>query len=526
MADYVIVGAGSAGCVLAERLSTRHSVVLLEAGGAADALEVRVPAAFSKLFKTIRDWNYVTEEEPGAGGRSLYLPRGKMLGGSSSMNAMLYVRGRPSDYDGWAEAGAEGWGWDQVRQVFIEMESNSRGHDDHHGDSGAVRVEDQRSPNPVTRAFIEAAIDAGIPANNDFNGASQEGVGLFQVTQRRGRRWSAADAFLGPALGRPTLTVMTGATATRILFESGRAVGVEYQDEDGIHQIIADREVIVSAGTFGSPQLLQLSGVGPADHLSRLGLRVEVDLPGVGANLQDHPVVPVMYDSLRGGTLDDAENTVEKLRWLLFRSGRLTSPVAEAGIFVRSDPDLAEPDLEFHFGAGAFESHGQKPYPGHAFTLGPVLVNPKSRGQVLVESLDPFRPPRIKVNCLTDVADVAALVSGIELARDIVSRSPLDPFRGVEKLPGPEVLGRDALVSYVRDKVELIYHPVGTCRMGSDEGAVVDAQLRVRGIEGLRVVDASVMPTVTSGNTNAPTMMIAEMASRMILGGQSNGSCG
>lgn len=523
----MIVGAGSAGCVLAERLSARHSVVLIEAGGNANALEVKIPAAFSKLFKTGRDWNYSSAAEPDAEDRSLYLPRGRMLGGSSSINAMLYVRGRPSDYDGWAEAGAHGWNWDIVRQVFIDMESNSRGRDQHHGDSGPVRVEDQRAPNPVTRAFIDAAVDWGVPANHDFNGDTQDGVGLFQVTQKRGRRWSAADAFLSAAMRRPTLQVITRALVSRIVFDAGRAVGVEYRGEAGIGRVMADREVILSAGAFGSPHLLQLSGVGSREHLADLGIEVEVDLPGVGANLQDHPVVPVMYDSLRPGTLDDSENTVEKLRWLLFRSGRLTSPVAEAGIFVRSDTELTEPDLEFHFGPCAFESHGLKPYPGHAFTIGPVLINPRSRGRVLATSPDPSIPPRIEVNCLREPEDIAALVAGVEIAREIASRPPLDSFRGVEKLPGRSVVGTDALVDYVRKRVELIYHPVGTCRMGSDERSVVDPELRVRGVEGLRVVDASVMPKVTSGNTNAPTLMIAERAARMILGGQSsNGSSG
>lgn len=523
----MIVGAGTAGCVLAERLSTRHSVVLIEAGGGADALEVRVPAAFSKLFKTDRDWNFSSAAEPGAEGRSLYIPRGKMLGGSSSINAMLYVRGRRSDYDGWAAAGAHGWDWDSVRQIFIEMESNSRGRDSHHGDSGPVHVEDQRAPNPVTRAFIDAAVDSGIPANHDFNGDVQDGVGLFQVTQRRGRRWSAADAFLSRAMRRPTLEVVTRAKASRIIFESGRAIGVEYRSGGVAGRVMAEREVILSAGAIGSPHLLQLSGVGSAEQLSDLGIDVEVDLPGVGANLQDHPVVPVMYDSLRPGTLDDADNTVERLRWLLLRGGRLTSPVAEAGVFVRSHSEIAEPDLEFHFGPCAFESHGLKPYPGHAFTIGPVLINPRSRGRILLTSADPSVAPRIEVNCLTEPEDVDALVSGVEIARDIASRAPLDSFRGVERLPGRAVTGRDALLAYVRKRVELIYHPVGTCRMGSDEGSVVDPQLRVRGVEGLRVVDASVMPTVTSGNTNAPTLMIAERASRMILGDQSsNGNSG
>lgn len=517
VADFVIVGAGSAGCVLAESLSTRHSVVVLEAGGPDRALEIAVPAAFSKLFKTEFDWDFSTEPEPGAHGRSLYLPRGKMIGGSSSMNAMLYIRGRPSDYEGWAEAGADEWGWEAVLETFKAMESNSWGASEFHGDSGPVRVEDIRFPNPLSRRFVEAAMSVGIPANRDFNGSVQEGAGLFQVTQKRGRRWSAADAFLKPSLERPTLDVISNAHATRVLFEGRRARGVEYVRDGHPEHVEAECEVILAAGAFGSPQLLQLSGVGDPAHLRDIGVEVVVDNHQVGANLHDHPVIGLMYDSLRPGTLDDAENALEKLRWLLFRSGRLTSPVSEACVFVRSSDAVAEPDLQFHFGPASFDDHGMEPYQGHAFTFGPVLVNPRSRGWVRARSSDSLVPPVIQTNLLTEQADIEALLHGLKLGREIASQTPLDDYRGAEIYPGPEVVSEESMLDFLRDRVELLYHPVGTCRMGSDDDAVVDPRLRVRGVEGLRIADASAMPIAPSGNTNAPTMMVAARGAEMIL---------
>jgi choline dehydrogenase-like flavoprotein len=479
-------------------------------------MEVAIPAAFSKLFKTAVDWNFSSEPEPGAFDRTLYLPRGKMVGGSSSMNAMIYMRGRPSDYDGWEEDGATGWGWDSVLPVFKAQERNSRGANEFHGEDGALRVEDIRDLNPLSRAFVEAALATGVPANADFNGPSQMGAGFFQVTQKRGRRWSAADAFLRPALSRPTLELRTGVHVTRIVIEAGRAAGVEYVVEGRSQVVGADLAVIVAAGAFGSPHLLQLSGIGDPDHLRGIGIDPVAEVPGVGRNLQDHPLSGVIYESTRSGTLDDAETPRELARWLLLRRGRLTSNVAEAGAFVNSTGG-SEPDLQFHFGPVHFYNHGLEKYQGHAFTFGPVLVNPKSRGTVMTRDSDPTTPPAIAVNCLTERSDLEALVQGLEMARDIGSQSPFDVWRGAELMPGEAIRSRDDLERYVRENVELLYHPVGTCRMGSDVDAVVDPHLRVRGVDGLRVVDASVMPTVVSGNTNAPTMMIAGRAARMIL---------
>lgn len=517
VADYVIVGAGSAGCVLAEALSTRHSVVLLEAGGSDRSMEVAIPAAFPKLFKSPRDWDFSSEPAAGANRRSLYLPRGRMIGGSSSMNAMLYMRGRPSDYDGWEAGGATGWGWGSVLPHFKALEANSRGADQYHGDSGPQLVEDIRRPNELSRRFVEAALALGIPANRDFNGSTQLGAGFFQVTQRRGRRWSAADAFLRPARRRPTLELKTSAHARRIVIDAGRAVGVEHTI-DGTTKVTGARAgVIVAAGAFGSPHLLQLSGIGDADHLRSIGVDPVAHNPEVGRNLQDHPVTGVIYETPFTGTIDDAENVRELLRWLLFRTGRLTSPLAEACAFVTSTSGMDEADLQFHFGPVNFDNHGIERYPGQAFTLGPVLVGPRSTGTVLARSADPDEKPAIDVNCLDDQGDVDALVRGVELAREIVAQTPFDGYRGPELKPGPSTTSRSDIEQYVRDNVELLYHPVGTCRMGSGPGAVVDPTLRVNGVEGLWVADASVMPRITSGNTNAPTMMIASRAAEMIL---------
>ena len=516
MADYVIVGAGSAGCVLAESLSARHSVVVLEAGGGKLPLEVSIPAAFSKLFKTPVDWDLATEPEPGAAGRSLYLPRGKMVGGSSSMNAMLYMRGRPSDYDAWEAQGATGWGWEDVLSVFRAMESNSRGEDEFHGSRGPMRVEDLRYISPLSRRFVDAALAAGIPANSDFNGARQLGAGFFQVTQRNGRRWSAADAFLRPALRRPTLDLQTDALVTRLLIDRGRATGVEFIQDGEQLTVEAEAGVILTAGAFGSPHTLQISGIGDPTHLSSIGVQPLVESPDVGANLQDHPTVAVIHESTRPDTLDDAENAVELIRWLLFRRGKLASPVAEACAFVKSDGSLPEPDLQFHFGPVNFDEHGLQPYEGHAFTFGPVLVNPRSRGSVRARSADPTETPEIRVNALTEQADADALVRGVGIGRDIASRSPFDDYRGPELKPGGDVRTATEVEAFVRENVELLYHPVGTCRMGSDDRAVVGPDLKVNGVDSLWVADASVMPSVTSGNTNAPTMMIASLAAELI----------
>ena len=483
-----------------------------------------IPAAFYKLFKTERDWGYETEPESSGNSRRLFLPRGRMLGGSSSMNAMIYMRGRPSDFDGWVQAGATGWGWDDVLPVFKRMESNSRGPSEIHGTNGPVRVEDLRNPNPFTRRFVEAALQYGLPANQDFNGDAQDGVGIFQVTQRRGRRWSAADAYLRPAMRRPTLEVITDALCSRILIENGVAAGVEYFQGGSLQRIRARAEVIVSAGVFGSPQLLQLSGIGDPAELAAAAVDVAVASTHVGRHLQDHPVAGIIQRSTEGGTLDDAESITEFARWLLFRRGRLTSNVAEAGAFARSSEELSEPDLQFHFGPVYFEGHGLVPFQGHAFSLGPVLLTPRSEGSVQIASMNPQKPPRITGNYLDQREDVDALIRGIVMAREIVSMPAFDGVRGDEILPGSSVSDHASLESFVRERFELLYHPVGTCRIGPPDAGVVDHDLRVHGVSSLRVADASVMPRIVGGNTNATTMMIGARAVEKILGSQASKS--
>ncbi|MGZ4271082.1 MAG: GMC family oxidoreductase [Solirubrobacteraceae bacterium] len=519
-ADYVIVGAGSAGCVLAARLSEDPSVsvLVLEAGGSARHPNIAIPAAFAKQFRTRLDWDFATEPEPHCDGRSIYVPRGKGLGGSSSMNAMLYVRGRPLDYDLWEAEGAAGWGWEDVRPYFLRAENNERGASEHHAVGGPLNVADERSPRPLTARFLAAAEAAGIPRIDDYNGPEQDGAAPVQVTQRNGRRFSANDAYLRPARGRENLSVVTGATVSRLELDGGRAVGVRFRDRLRRERVVrAEREVILCGGAFGSPQLLMLSGIGPADRLREHGIGVAVDAPGVGANLQDHPYVVCIWDSVAGGSLLGADKPKALAEWLLRRSGPLTSTVAEAFAFVRSRPGLPAADLQYHFAPAYFNDNGFDEYDQHAFTFGPVLVSPKSRGTVRLRSADPTAKPLIRTNSLAEPEDVAALVAGVKLAREIAATEPMASAAGRELFPGEAVRDDAEIEADVRRRVELLYHPVGTCRMGGED-AVLDPELRVRGVEGLRVVDASVFPVIPGGNTNAPTIMVAERAADVIRG--------
>jgi choline dehydrogenase-like flavoprotein len=518
--DYVIVGAGSAGCVLAGRLSEDPGVEvqLIEAGGSDRHPNVRIPAGFQKQFRSKRDWDLSTEPEPHCDDRRIYMPRGKGLGGSSSMNAMLYVRGHPLDYEKWAANGADGWGWDGIRPYFLRAEDNARGASEHHAVGGPLRVEDERSPRALTGQFLDSCAEAGIPRIADYNGPEQDGAALVQVTQRKGRRWSSADAYLHPARRRGNLTVVSGAHVLGVELKDGRATGVRYRRRGRERVVGARREVILAAGAIGSPQLLMLSGIGPAEHLGELGIRPAADLPGVGANLQDHPYLTSVWDVPGGGSLADAEGPKALLEYLLRRSGPLTSSVAEAIAFVRSRPGLAQPDLQFHFAPAYFVDNGFREYDGHAITMGPALVAPRSRGRVRLRSADPADKPRILTNSLAEPEDVAALVTGTRIARQIAAAKPFAAVLGRELFPGKDVGSDDDLAADLRRRVELLYHPVGTCRMGSDDEAVVDPELRVRGIDGLRVVDASVMPTIPSGNTNAPTIAAAEKGADLIAG--------
>jgi choline dehydrogenase len=520
--DYIIIGAGSAGCVLANRLSadSRHRVLLLEAGGRDLNPFIHMPAGLAKLVNNPRiNWHYVTEPEPNLYNRRLYWPRGKVLGGSSSINAMCYVRGHAQDYDSWAQAGNAGWSYADVLPYFLRSEHQQHGASAFHGSAGPLCVEDLRSRNPLTDTFVAAACDIGLPRNHDFNGATQEGVGYYQVTQRGGRRCSTAAAYLRPARARNNLEVATHSLAERIFLQHGRAVGIEYTRRGRRHTAHCDGEVLVCAGAINSPHLLMLSGIGPADHLMQSGLAVTLDLPGVGANLQDHLDICTLYGSTSALTYDFgfADELRVALRYWISRRGPGASNIAEGGGFLSSSRAGGRPDIQLHFIPAQLDDHGRNRLPGHGFTLHACALQPASRGRIRLGPMG-SHAPRIVANYLSEPRDLAVLLEALQISRQILNAKPFDAFRGKEILPGTHLTTTAALNDFIRCKAETIYHPVGTCRMGIDHEAVVDAQLRVRGAQSLRVVDASIMPTIVSGNTNAPTIMIAEKAADLILG--------
>jgi choline dehydrogenase len=497
--DFVIVGAGSAGSVLAARLSEDPGarVLLLEAGGSDRAREIRIPVAFGKLFRTDCDWAYETEPEAHLGGRRLYWPRGRVLGGCSSINAQIWLPGEPADYDGWAAAGARGWSFADVWPYLQRAEQR-------------MRVQPVRDPNPVTLAYLAAAEQAGLAGS------------LSPVTQRRGRRWSAVDGYLRPAQRRRNLMVQTRAHARRVVFEGRRAIGVEYVDASGGRQVVrARREVVLSAGALGSPQLLMLSGIGPADRLRELAIEVRHHAPEVGQNLQDHLAVGVVFAAREPVTLVGADRLGNLVRWFLTGRGPLASNLAEVCGFVRSDPGLPACDLELIFAPYPFVRHGAV-HPGgrgtHACTVGAVLLHPRSVGEVRLADPDPETPIAVAPRYLSDAggADLRTLLAGLRLARQIAAQPGLAAHAGAELLPGADRTSDADLTALVEEFAETLYHPVGTCRMGDDEAAVVDPALRVRGVERLRVVDASVMPRIIGGHTHAPTVMIAERAADLI----------
>ena len=521
--DYVIVGAGSAGCVLANRLSARADVrvLLLEAGGADWNPLIHMPAGISRLVDDRRvDWRYYTEPEPALDGRRLYWPRGRVLGGSSSINAMCYTRGHALDYEEWAAMAGREWSYAGVLPYFLRSEDQAHGAGEYHGAGGPLSVSDLKYRNPLSAVFVEAGVACGMARNADFNGAQQAGVGFYQVTQRDGRRCSAAVAYLRPARARANLTIRTHCLATRIMFSGSRACAVEYL-QDGVLQVArADREVLLAAGAVGSPQLLMLSGIGPADDLRAMNIPVVADIPEVGRNLQDHLDFCTLSKCTRPVTYDFSlwQELVVALRYLMTRSGPGVSNVAEAGAFVRTTlaPD-ARPDVQMHFVPAQLDDHGRNRLDGHGFTIHACGLRPRSRGRVALRSTRPQDPPRLYANYLSDAHDMDVLLEGIRISREVIGSGPFAPFRGAEIFPGETATSRGDLEAVVRRKAETIYHPAGTCRMGSDLQSVVDPELRVRAVSGLRVVDASVMPRLIGGNTNAPTIMIAEKAAERVL---------
>lgn len=521
--DYIVVGAGSSGAPLAARLSEEPDarVLLLEAGGNRGGQNVRIPAAFSKLFKTDRDWNYSTEPQLGLGDRRVYWPRGKMLGGCSSMNAMMWVRGFAADYEQWAEAADDdGWGWESAQAYFHRIEDGARP-GPYLARGGSQAISPQRSPSPLTEEFLTACVEAGLPrsASEEVNGPASEGFNKALLTQRRGARFSTVDAYLAPARRRGNLTVRTGAQAQRVLIEHGRATGVRYRHGGAEHTARAGREVVLSSGAVNSPQQLMLSGIGPGRHLREHGIDTIVDAPEVGSNLQDHVFAPIVVGCDAAPTLYRAESPAQLLRFLLRRKGMLTSSVAEAYGFTRSSPELSLPDLELLFAPGPFVAEGLGQPSGDAVTVGPVLLQPASTGTVTLASPDPGHAPRIDPRYLSDPegTDRAALLAGLETAERVLAAPSLARWVGDGMQP-VGVTGPNRARAVLEHHAHTLYHPTSTCRMGSDERSVVDPELRVRGVNGLRVADASIMPRIIRGHTNAPCLMIGERAADLITG--------
>lgn len=523
--DYIIVGAGSAGCVLANRLSADPAlkVLVLEAGPEDRSWRIHMPAALvANLCDDRFNWYYHTQPQPHMDGRVMYWPRGRVIGGSSSLNAMVYVRGHALDYERWAEQGAPGWSYGEVLPYFRRAETRAKGADAWRGGDGPLKVSTGAMRNPLFRAFIEAGRQAGYGYTEDMNGYRQEGFGPMDMTIHGGRRWSAAMAYLHPARGRPNLTVLTGALTGRVLVERGRAVGVEYRRRGSTVAARAGREVILAGGAINSPQLLLLSGIGDPDHLRAVGVAPVHDLPGVGRNLQDHLELWIQHECLQPITLHSVNNPLVRARvgieWFLFKTGLGASAHLEAGAFIRSEAGVRHPDIQYHFLPSVVTDHGRVPSTCHSFQAHVGSMRATSTGAIRLQSADPTVHPLIDPNYLANERDRWELRACVKLTREIFAQKAFDPYRGREILPGPDVRTDAEIDAYVRAKADSAYHPCGSCKMGTDAMAVIDPQCRVRGLEGLRVVDASIMPSIVSGNLNAPTIMIAEKAADMILG--------
>jgi choline dehydrogenase len=525
--DFIIIGAGSAGCVLANRLtaSGQHRVLLLEAGGPDTNPWIHIPLGFGKtMFNHDVNWMFETEPEPAMQGRKIKVPRGRVLGGSSSINGLIYIRGQREDFDDWKALGNPGWGYDDVLPYFRKSEDQERGADEWHGAGGPLSVSDVKDTHPLAEAFIAAGVDAGIPRNNDFNGAKQEGVGYFQGTARKGLRCSAAVAYLRPAMKRANLEVVTHALTTRVLTEGARATGVVYRVNGEEREAHATREVLMCAGAIQSPQLLQLSGIGPGALLQRHGIAVVKDMPGVGANLHDHLQSRMIWTCKEPVTVNDVlqspwRKLMMGMQFAFTRKGPLGWYAGLAGGFARTRPELTRPDVQFHFFPYSTDRTDPSLHAFSGFTISVCKLRPESRGTLEIRSNNVADAPLIRPNLLEREADVATMLDGVKLLRKLAATPALSRWINTERDPGPECASDDQLIDYVRAKGFTVYHPVGTCRMGSDAGAVVDHELKVHGMTGLRVIDASVMPVVTSGNTNAATIMIAEKAAEMVLGG-------